>query len=354
MAYSIISEEDRRKHGEQVPDATQVAPSAQPASSQHPSGRSLIDIYDERGARPNFLPTFEQAATPQPTAQTSAPRTALETLRQAMGDAQQAEDAARDSLTQAEGEYRDALDKHKSAYNAVGELLSPANDPKFGEQETKRERNRAIATALGNLFSNLAGSIMAGTGTGLGYVPKMEPNRALARLSELEKEWLTRGEKFRTWRANSVLDAARADVTEKAAGVKTAKSDLSTATKNKGAAKNAYIKEQSKVDSDQRKQEGKEKTMAIQAENTAKKNKDRHDYNLSEISARGEQTRQTNAQRHEQRMAEKDPSQKGKDEKPAETPKSTGKRTVTLTSSQSKPIPSNAKPRSAWEEEIEK
>lgn len=269
MIPSYIDEEERRKNDEQVFNVpTNSQPATAPVAGQHPSGKSLIEVWDENGIRPNFIRSFNQpqpSAQPQPTtqAQQAPVGTALRMYQDGATLAGQEVDKYRAQAAQATEDYNRLRKELSSSYQAVGKVLDPSSDPKFAEDATKRERNKAIAVALGNLFSNLAGGIMAASGKGLGYVPTATPNKSLAKLSELETEWLKRGEEFKVWNANQSVREKEAKV--KAAGdtVKDANDKLAAAEKARQKAAERVAAEQSKIDADNRRfQEQKRKELA--------------------------------------------------------------------------------------------
>lgn len=100
-------------------------------------------------------------------------------------------DSAVEHLSQLVGEK-------KSHLQAAVEMMSPKKQEKFSEENVDREKRRAIATSLGNLFSAIAGGAMAGAGVGMGYVPQATPNKSLANLSQLESDYLKAGEDYRS------------------------------------------------------------------------------------------------------------------------------------------------------------
>lgn len=269
MALPYIDEQERRKNDEQVFNVPTNSQSATaPVAGQHPSGKSLIDIWDENGVRPNFIRSFNQpqpSTQPQPAtqAQQAPVGTALRMYQDGAALADQEVDKYRAQAAQAIEDYNRLYKELRSSYQAVGKVINPSSDPKFAEDATKRERNKAIAVALGNLFSNLAGGIMAASGKGLGYVPTATPNKSLAKLSELETEWLKRSEEFKVWNANQSVREKEAKV--KAAGdtVKTANDNLAAAEKTRQKAAERVAAEQSKIDADNRRfQEQKRKELA--------------------------------------------------------------------------------------------
>lgn len=269
MALPYIDEEERRRSDERVFNASAGSqPTTAPAAGGHPSGKSLIDVWDENGVRPNFIRSFnqpQQSMQPQPTTQTQqAPAgTALRMYQDGAVLADQEVDKYRAQVAQATEDYNRLQKELGSSYQAIGKVLDPSSDPKFADNATKRERNKAIATALGNLFSNLAGGIMAASGKGLGYVPTATPNKSLAKLSELETEWLKRGEEFKVWNANQSIREKEAEVKAAGDAVKTAQGNLATATKAQQKAHSQIAAEQSKIDADNRRfQEQQRKELA--------------------------------------------------------------------------------------------
>ena len=269
MALPYIDEEERRKNDEQVFSApTNSQPAAAPAAGQHPSGKSLIDVWDENGVRPNFIRSFNQpqpSTQPQPTtqAQQAPVGTALRMYQDGAALADQEVDKYRSQVAQATEDYNRLQKELGSSYQAIGKVLNPSSDPKFAEDATKRERNKAIAVALGNLFSNLAGGIMAASGNGLGYVPTASPNKSLAKLSELETEWLKRGEEFKVWNANQSVREKEAKVKAASDTVKNTNDKLAAAEKARQKAAERVAAEQSKIDADNRRfQEQKRKELA--------------------------------------------------------------------------------------------
>lgn len=245
----------------------------------HPSGKSLIDVWDERGTRPSFVQTFNEATKPQPssvatsTSTPSRPTSAIEMYEKSYQQADQRAQQAQQAQQEAFGAYQQAQNRYGSAYQAIGEMINPKQDQKFAQKEVKRERNRAIATALGNLFSNLAGGIMAASGKGLGYVPSATPNKPLARLTELEQDYLTRGEKFRTWQAEQQAAQAEREFEMAKTNYTAHVKDANEAFKERAKAAENVAREQSKIDDDARTAEEKQRQELARLDYLERKSK---------------------------------------------------------------------------------
>ena len=122
-------------------------------------------------------------------------------------------------LRRATNDYNSAVERlnqlvgeKKSHLQAAVEMMNPKKQEKFSEENVNREKRRAIATSLGNLFSAIAGGAMAGAGVGMGYVPQAAPNKSLAKLSQLEADYLKAGEDYRSAIAKVGINTVDQDI----------------------------------------------------------------------------------------------------------------------------------------------
>ena len=234
-----MTEEDKKKKQQQA-DATQVAPSApamqfdtaQPQlnPNMHPyqMGEGVVQTPQFNGARARLGATQGNHLTYGDQLARQSAEANLE-LNQARFHQQQAIE-----------EFNKAAEQRRSAYQAAVEMMNPKKQEKFSEDNVNREKRRAIATSLGNLLSAIAGGAMAGAGVGLGYVPQTAPNKALARLSELEADYLKAGEEYQTalqklkmGDADSELEAAGQKVDAAGKRVKAAQKGVENADKRR-------------------------------------------------------------------------------------------------------------------------
>lgn len=256
----LLTDEQKRERDLSAPNTTQVSPTPRP----YKVGNGV-------------LTSFDNLTTPTQSTQRDK-LSALDLLR--LQHAEQnidAKQAARKATAAAE-DYAAKREAYNSDYRAAVDLMSPAKQERFSPDNVQREKRKAIATALGDLLSSIAGGAMAASGVGYGYTPTVRPNQSLAKLSALEKDYLATDKEYRSILSKINLDERKADMVAAGERAKQAVREVEAANKNKAKTYNELVKEQGKIDAHSRAVKKQEEGIVM----------------------RGEQTRETNAQKAKQ------------------------------------------------------